>query len=282
MGWYDAYRKTSFNPTALNMISSDDGLVAKGFGDAFKSIGAGINKREDDKAKDELNIKQNALTDLQLTNEATKTSNMAEDRDLATKKRKQKTYNDAFKKDLLTIDGVDGKQALIDYANTNEDKFYGDKGVDFEALKYGKDLIDKDVAKDTKIADETAKLKQAKDDAVWQDKLNKANSKAYKANNKGKTQEEKNEAQIKVLDSIIRTANGLDNTRQTRTREQADAYKKTHLEASTLIRDYNLNADVALDVYANPDKYIVDKENKTITRKKIVDTKKDNDPLNLL
>jgi len=90
--------------------------------------------------------------------------------------------------------------------------------------------------------------------------------------------------QFGKINSIRLTAKLIkqNNTRQTRTREQADAYKKTHLEASTLIRDYNLNADVALDVYANPDKYIVDKENKTITRKKIVDTKKDNDPLNLL
>ena len=173
MGWYDAYKKDSINPQALNMIDSNKGLGASAFGDAFKGIGKAVGDYNDNVDKDELNKKTNALTDLKLENEATKVSDLAEAKTEANLQKENKKYSDAFKKDLLTIDGVEGKQALIDYANTNEDKFYGDNGVDFESMKFGKDLIDKDLAKDEKRKNEIAALEQKKKDLKMQNKINK-------------------------------------------------------------------------------------------------------------
>ncbi len=211
-----------------------------------------------------LGVKTNALTELKITNEATKATDLAQAKEESKVQKENKKHSDAFKKDLLTIDGVDGKQALIDYANTNDDKFYGDNGVDFESMKFGKDLINKDVAKDTKTKTEIAQLKQAKKDLEWQNKLNKANKKASSKKDDSFKYTEATGAKIK---SLLATSMGMDAPNFSMDDTIKKKYEADVAGVSAISKEYKIEPNLALDVYRNKDtkKYIFDKKNKKVT-----------------
>jgi len=272
MGWYDAYRKDTVNSRALSMIDSNAGAGASSFGNAFVDIGKSIDEWTGGNKK--------------ATEETNKNNQTKLDNEFMTSYDPQNgTYNNPREgvspNVLFDIDGrVKGykdeqtkKQEKADiWVQTQDNESYLKSAYDSKSFTDFKTNYKVD---DTNSVDSDTMIKaekyfidkdnsSAKIDSKIKDlKHQKALNKATKSKDDSFKYTEVTGAKIK---SLIATSMGMDAPNFNMDDTTKQQYENDVIGVSLYSKEYNLEPNLALDVYRHPEKYIFTKDNKVIAR----------------
>ena len=246
MGWYDAYKPTNVSRVNVDKMGSNSGSAAKGLGDAFTSIGDSMLKV--DKARDDEKTNKfiNAYRDAQTT--GVKKSNKAFD-----------TTNELKNKKI---------EADTGYTNANTNL----TGKKVKAFDTTNELKNKKIEADTGYTNANTGLISKKLNAFDKNnEINQNNTKAKTAYTQKQTDEydklldskiAKNDKSFKYTEktdakiaSQVKTAMGMDAPNFNFDDSVKKAYQDTVAGSAQISKKYNLEPSLAIEVYANRDKY---------------------------